>query len=182
MKTSTERKEINGTTEWTLTHRASLSMLFWLFILLTFQLYPVYMIQPVVNPVVQPDLTTGWTNSGCSVVRSTGCQTGLTTSWVWQPVECLYTRYNRLSNRFDNRLYCVNGALQWWQMSTQHISGHFNVSVCMKRRDLLYFITSKTLSIYCMHVSQQKVDKVTKKNTQKPKLYIKSMSKTSKLT
>jgi len=34
---------------------------------------------------------------------------------VWQPVKCLYTRYNRLSNllsnrlpnRFDNRLYCV---------------------------------------------------------------------------
>ena len=25
-----------------------------------------------------------------------------------QPVKCLYTRYNRLSNRFDNRLYRVN--------------------------------------------------------------------------
>jgi len=52
--------------------------------------------------------------------------TGLTTSWtnsyaVWQPAvytievaECLYTRYNRssnwLDNRFDNRLYHVNGA------------------------------------------------------------------------
>jgi len=39
---------------------------------------------------------------------------------VWQPVECLYTRYNRLSNRFDNRsdnrfdnrFYRVNGAWQ----------------------------------------------------------------------
>jgi len=29
---------------------------------------------------------------------------------VWQPVECLYTRYSLLSNRFDNRLYRVNGA------------------------------------------------------------------------
>ena len=28
-----------------------------------------------------------------------------------EPAECLYTRYNRLSNRFDNRLYHVNGAL-----------------------------------------------------------------------
>jgi len=48
----------------------------------------VYTIQPVVKPVVK---------------------------WVWQPVECLYTRYNRLSkgfdNQFDNRLYRVNGAL-----------------------------------------------------------------------
>jgi len=31
---------------------------------------------------------------------------------VWQPVECLYTRYNRLSYRLDNRLYRVNGASQ----------------------------------------------------------------------
>jgi len=60
----------------------------------------VYMIQPVVKPVVKR---------------------------VWQPVECLYTWYNRLlnrfnnrsciqtfnqlSNRFDNRLYRTNGAL-----------------------------------------------------------------------
>jgi len=32
---------------------------------------------------------------------------------VWQPVGCLFTRYSRLSkrlyNRFDNRLYRVNG-------------------------------------------------------------------------
>ena len=54
---------------------------------------PVDTIQPVVNPVVKPP---------------------------WQPVEYLYTRYNRLSerlskqllnrlyNRFDNRLYRVN--------------------------------------------------------------------------
>ena len=44
---------------------------------------PVYTIQPVVKPVVKR---------------------------VWQPVECLYTRYNQLSNRFDNRLYRVNGS------------------------------------------------------------------------
>ena len=45
-------------------------------------------VQPVVSPVVQP---------------------------VLQQVGCLYTRYNLLSNwlsdRFDNRLYRVNGAL-----------------------------------------------------------------------
>ena len=45
-------------------------------------LSPVYTIQPVVKPVVIP---------------------------VWQPVECLYTRYNRLSNwlsnQFGNQLY-----------------------------------------------------------------------------
>jgi len=35
------------------------------------------MIQPVVKLVVQP---------------------------VWQPVGCLFTRYSRLSNRFDNRV------------------------------------------------------------------------------
>jgi len=29
------------------------------------------------------------------------------TKLVWQPVECLRTRYNRLSNRFDNRFYHV---------------------------------------------------------------------------
>jgi len=44
----------------------------------------VHTIQPVVKPVVKR---------------------------VWQPVDCLYTRYNRLSsrfdNRFDNRLYRV---------------------------------------------------------------------------
>jgi len=57
-----------------------------------------------------------------ATVRSTGCQTGLYNrmyTWysrlsnglsVWQPVECLYTRYNRLSDRFDNRLYRVNGS------------------------------------------------------------------------
>jgi len=53
-------------------------------------LNPVYTIQPVVKPVVKR---------------------------VLQPVECLCTRYNRLSirfdndNRFDNRLHRVSGAL-----------------------------------------------------------------------
>jgi len=46
---------------------------------------PVYTIQPVVKPVVQPGLTTGWTNSGCLFntldvcLRNTAsCQTGCT--------------------------------------------------------------------------------------------------------
>jgi len=46
--------------------------------------------QQFVQPVVKPGCTTGLTNT------------------VWQPVECLYIRYSRLSNRlsngFDNRL------------------------------------------------------------------------------
>jgi len=50
-----------------------------------------------------------------ATVRSTGCQTGLYNLFVNR----LYTRYNQLSNqtglttdnRFDNRLYRVNGAL-----------------------------------------------------------------------
>jgi len=62
--------------------------------------------QPLfVQPVVKPGCTTGLT-TGC-IHDAAGCQT--------EPVECLYTRYNRLShrfdNRFDNRLYRVNGAL-----------------------------------------------------------------------
>jgi len=42
---------------------------------------PVYTIQPVVKRVIKP---------------------------VGQPGKCLYTRYNRLSNWFDNRLYRVH--------------------------------------------------------------------------
>ena len=54
---------------------------------LTTVLYEQLFVQPVVKP---------------------GCTTGLTTVLNEQPlVECLYTRYNRLSNRFDNRLYRV---------------------------------------------------------------------------
>jgi len=68
----------------------------------------VYTIQPVVKLVVQPDLTTGWTNSGCSF------------NTVVKPVGCLFTRYSwlsiRLYNRFHNRLYRVNGV---FVMSTQ---------------------------------------------------------------
>ena len=56
--------------------------------------------QPVVKPVCTAGLSTG------CIHDTAGCQTG--------PVECFYTRYNRLShrfdNRFDNRLYRVNGA------------------------------------------------------------------------
>jgi len=68
----------------------------------------VYTIQPVWQPV-------GCLFTQCSRLSNrlynwtAGCQTRLT------PVECLYTRYNLLSNqlssrfdnRFDNRLYCV---------------------------------------------------------------------------
>jgi len=58
-------------------------------------------IQPVVKTVVQPRLTTGWTNSGCSfnTVRD-GCKTGCTTGF-W----------------FDNRLYRVNGVSLTMNMS-----------------------------------------------------------------
>jgi len=56
-------------------------------------LSPVFTIQPVVN-WLSNGWTTGWTNSGCS----------------------LFTRISRLSNRlynrFDNRLYRVNGVLE----------------------------------------------------------------------
>jgi len=79
----------------------------------------VYTIQPVVKPFVKR---------------------------VWQPVECLCTRYNQLSNpfdnwfdnrlsyiqtfnrlwnRFDNRLYRVNGALV---SSCQHLVARYLVS------------------------------------------------------
>jgi len=56
--------------------------------------------------------------------HSTGCTTRfdnrLNEPWLfvqhgWQPVGCLFTRYSRLSyrlyNRFDNRLYRVNGGI-----------------------------------------------------------------------
>ena len=69
-------------------------------------------IQLVVKPVVQPSLTTGWTNSGCSfntvvkLVVKPGCTTGLTTMFNEQSV-CSTRLSNRLSNLFDNRLYRV---------------------------------------------------------------------------
>ena len=45
---------------------------------------------------------------------TTGCQPGEqpVEQPVRQPVECLFTRYSRLFNRSDNRLYRVNGVLQ----------------------------------------------------------------------
>jgi len=108
----------------------------------------VYTIQPVVKPVVKlclsnrfdkHGLTNRFDKHGLTTVLNEqfivqhGCQTGCTTRFdnrlytpysrfvkpvVKQPVECLYTRYNRLSyrydkrfdNGFDNRLYHVNGA------------------------------------------------------------------------
>jgi len=70
-------------------------------------------IQPVVKPVVQPSLTTGWTNSGClfNPVEQTVdvCSTQFYWQPVWQPIGFLFTQYSQLSNRFHNRLYCVNG-------------------------------------------------------------------------
>jgi len=56
-----------------------------------------------VKPVVQPGLTTGWTNS---------CSFNMVVKPVWQSIGCLFTRYSRLSNRIDNRFYRVNGVLQ----------------------------------------------------------------------
>jgi len=78
-------------------------------------------VQPVVKPGCTTGLTTGCTQdtAGCQ----TGCQTGLTTGWMfvytiqpgWQPVVSCIQTFTRLSsqfdNRFDNRLYSVNGAL-----------------------------------------------------------------------
>jgi len=73
------------------------------------------------KPVWQPCWTPCWTNS-CSFNRLSNrvvqpvWQPAVYTiqlvvkpvvKWVWQPVECLYTRYNCLSNRFDNQLYRV---------------------------------------------------------------------------
>jgi len=59
-----------------------------------------------------------------ATVRSTGCQTGLyivkpVVKRVWQPFECLYTRYNRLSNRFDSRLYRVYSQLSNRRLSNR---------------------------------------------------------------
>jgi len=68
-------------------------------------------IQPVDNRLNEQWL---FVQHGCQ----TGCQTDCSV-WqpVWQPVGCLFTRYSRLSNRlynrFDNRLYRVNGVLSW---------------------------------------------------------------------
>ena len=48
---------------------------------------------------------------GCQTDCQTGLRTGLTTAWMF-----VFTRYSRLSNRlynrFDNRLYRVNGVLE----------------------------------------------------------------------
>ena len=76
----------------------------------------VYTIQPFVKLVWQPC----WTNS-CSY--NTVVKPGCTTGWM-------YTRYNRLSNRFDNRLYRVNGALFTYKsFSTQSTT----ISLCSRR-------------------------------------------------
>jgi len=74
----------------------------------------VYMIQPVVTTVLN--------EQHCSFNRLSNrvvqpvCQPAVYTTQpfvkpvikrVWQSVECLYTRYNRLSNQIDNWLYRV---------------------------------------------------------------------------
>jgi len=62
-------------------------------------------IQPVVQQVRQP------------VVKQ-----------VRQPVGCLFTRYSMLSNRFDNRLYRVNGVLHI--MTYYSWTNECHVSIC----------------------------------------------------
>jgi len=74
----------------------------------TRRLSPVYTIQPVVKPVWQPVVS--------CIQISNRLSNGFDNVWqpVWQPVVipvgCLFTRYNRLSNR----LYRVNGVL-WFR-------------------------------------------------------------------
>jgi len=95
-------------------------------------------IKPVAKRVSQPC----WTNSRCSFNRLSNrvVQPGLTTGCivytniqpvvkrVWQPVECLYTWYSRLSDRFDNRfdsrLYRVNGAWGVWCWRVRVVDRH----------------------------------------------------------
>jgi len=79
-------------------------------------LSPVYTIQPVVKPVVQPGLTTvlneQWlfVQHGCQA----GCQTGLTTSVTigWMFVYTMQLVVKPVINRYDNRLYRVNWVLE----------------------------------------------------------------------
>jgi len=78
-------------------------------------LSPVYMIQPVVKPVWRKCLYTRC-NRVCQLFVQHDCQNRLTTGCIvytniqpvvkqiWQPFGCLFTRYNRLSNRLYNRL------------------------------------------------------------------------------
>jgi len=53
---------------------------------------------------------------------------------VWQPVGCLFTRYsplsNRLFNRFDNRLYHVNGVLQSSYEPDNESSTSESITIC----------------------------------------------------
>jgi len=69
----------------------------------------VYTIQ--IQPVLKPGCTTGLTtvlNEQPLLVQH-GCQTAFYSRFNNR----LYTRYSWLSNRFDNRLYRVNGALYY---------------------------------------------------------------------
>jgi len=71
--------------------------------------YAYYEVRQKINPLVT------YANTSPSPVflsfkprlhDTTGCQT------VKQPAECLFSRCSRLFNRFDNRLYRVNGVLE----------------------------------------------------------------------
>jgi len=65
--------------------------------------------QPLyVQPVVKPGCTTGCIHD--TVVCQTGCQMGLTTGWML--VYTIQQIVKPVYNRYDNRLYHVNGALE----------------------------------------------------------------------
>ena len=85
-------------------HRNSAVNLLGVFLsIVTYSLYPVYTMQPVVKAV-------GCCTTGCAIEQPAVCQ----------PIGCLYTRYTIQPVVqpvvkpvwFDNRLYRVNGALQ----------------------------------------------------------------------
>jgi len=66
-------------------------------------------IQPAVKTVVQPGLTTGWTNSGCSYNRLMSNRLQPVWQPVWQPVECLFTRYARWQPIWQLAVSCKRG-------------------------------------------------------------------------
>jgi len=132
----------------------------WLSNQLSNRLTTVFNEQLFVQPVVKPHCTTGlttvlneqplsvqpcWMNSHRSfnrlsnwVVQPAWQPAVYTIQPVVNPVECLYTRYNRLSNRFDNwfdnRFYCVYKHLTGCQTglySTRALS-HCSIPIKMK--------------------------------------------------
>jgi len=89
-------------------------------------LHSIYTIQPIVKLVVQP---------------------------VGQPVGCLYTRYSllfiRLSNRFDNRLYRVNGVL-----ARQNVGGSSKMDHGSKYQDRTGSYGAQSLPLICCYCSR----------------------------